>query len=266
MQSVSAKKPPTKKALPTKVAVCIGINKYNKIYPQLTKCVSDAKAWQALLTPMGFKCTMLLDTVATKAKIISTLKSVIANNRIPGSVIVITNSSHGSQVIDTSNDEKDGWDEVLCPTNFPLYISDDDLRSIFKGLAPNVSLTLFMDCCHSGTSSRNFEVLPDGVLAVRSLPPLIEDRPNKGTITTFRGLVEVPALNHVLVAACKDSEVSYELNIGGAFTYYTIKAIKLGYNRQKLINYVQSKIAALGLTQTPQLECTKAESLHQPFL
>jgi hypothetical protein len=265
-QSVSQKKHPVKKALPTKVAVCIGVNKYSKPYPSLTKCVSDAKAWQALLTPMGFKCTMLLDLIATKAKIISTLTSVIANNRIPGSVIVITNSSHGSQVRDISGDEADGWDEVICSCDWPKYVSDDDLRTIFSKLASGVMLTVFLDCCHSGTGSRTMEVLPDSVLAVRSLPPLVEDRPNKGIVTTFRGLVEVPTLNHVLVAGCKDSEVSYELNIGGAFTYYTIQAIKLGYNRQKMIDYVQAKIAALGLTQTPQLECTQAESLHQPFL
>jgi len=250
---------------PTKTAICIGINKYPPGYLSLTKCVDDAKAWQALLTQMGFKCTMLLDEAATKANIISTITSVIAKNRKAGSLIVITNSSHGSQVIDTSGEEQDNYDEVLCPTNWPQFIRDDDLRGIFNGLADNVSLTVVLDCCHSGTGSRDIGFLPDGVLAIRSLPPLIRKRTKKESTSVSRSFVVVPTLNHVLVAACKDSEVSYELSVGGALTYYTIQAIKLGYNRQQMIDYVQSKISGLGLIQTPQLECTQTAKLQQPL-
>ena len=246
---------------PTKTAICIGINRYPVGYPSLTKCVDDAKAWQALLTSRGFKCTMLLDEAATKANIISTITSAIAKNRKKGSIIVITNSSHGSQVIDSSGDElEDNRDEVLCPADFPLYVSDDDLRTIFQNLAPNVTLELYLDCCHSGTGTRSIGPSQDGILAIRSLPPLIENRPIK-----TKGFVEVPTLNHILFAGCKDSEVSYELSVGGALTYFAIQAIKLGYNRQQMIDYIQSKISALGLAQTPQLECTQAERTQLPF-
>jgi len=248
---------------PTKTAICIGINKYPPGYQSLTKCVDDAKAWQTLLTSMGFKCTMLLDGAATKANILSTITSVIAKNRKAGSIIVITNSSHGSQVIDTSGDESDIRDEVICPCDWPNYVSDDDLRVIFQNLAPSVSLNVFLDCCHSGTGSRDIGFLPNGVLSIRSLPPIIKEKSNKGS--KIRGFVEVPDLNHVLVAGCKDSEVSYELSVGGALTYYAIKAIKLGYNRQQMIDYVQSKISELGLIQTPQLECTQTAKLQQPL-
>jgi hypothetical protein len=266
----SFKKPSSVKRLisvgsggPTKTAICIGINKYPPGYPSLTKCVDDAKAWQSLLTSRGFKCTMLLDEAATKANILSTITSVIAKNRKAGSIIVITNSSHGSQVIDTSGDESDNRDEVICPCDWSNYVSDDNLRAIFQNLAPGVKLEIYLDCCHSGTGSRDIGFLPDGVLSIRSLPPIIKEKSNKGI--KARGFIEVSDLNHVLVAACKDSEVSYELSVGGALTYYAIQAIKLGYNRQQMIDYVQSKIAALGLIQTPQLECTQVESLHQPF-
>lgn len=251
---------------PTKTAICIGINKYPPGYSSLTKCVDDAKAWQSLLTSRGFKCTMLLDEAATKANILSTITSVIAKNRKAGSLIVITNSSHGSQVIDASGDESDNRDEVICPCDWPNYVSDDNLRAIFQNLAPGVKLEIYLDCCHSGTGSRDIGFLPDGVLGIRSLPPLIKSCSNKRTATKARGFIEVPNLNHVLVAACKSSEVSYELNVGGALTYYAIQAIKLGYNRQQVIDYVQLKISKLGLVQTPQLECTQTARLQQPLL
>ena len=262
-------KPSTERATsrgPTKTAICIGINKYPSGYTSLTKCVDDAKAWQSLLISQGFTCVMLLDKSATKANILSTISSVISNNRENGSLIVITDSSHGSQVRDISGDESDGWDEVICPCDWPNYVSDDDLRNAFQNLAPGVMLTVFLDCCHSGTGTRSMEKLPEGVLSIRSLPPLFEDRTDKKINTKIKGFVETPTLNHVLFAECKDSEVSYELNIGGAFTYFAIKAIKLGYNRQQMIDYIQKKFSGLGLSQTPQLECTREESLHLPFL
>jgi hypothetical protein len=246
---------------PTKTAICIGVNRYPVGYQSLTKCVDDAKAWQALLTSRGFKCIMLLDEAATKANILSTITSAIAKNRKKGSIIVITNSSHGSQVWDADDDEMmDNFDEVLCPCDWPNYVGDDDLRAIFQNLAPDVTLELYLDCCHSGTGTRSFGPIQDGILAIRSLPPLIENRPIK-----TKGFIEVPTLNHILIAGCKDSEVSYELNVGGALTYFAIQAIKLGYNRQQVVDYVQAKIAALGLVQTPQLECTLTESTQLPF-
>jgi hypothetical protein len=267
----SFKKPSSAKKLisvgsggPTKTAICIGINKYPSGYQSLTKCVDDAKAWQSLLTSRGFKCTMLLDGAATKANILSTITSAIAENRKAGSIIVITDSSHGSQVIDSSRDENDSRDEVICPCDWPNYVSDDNLRAIFQNLAPGVKLEVYLDCCHSGTGSRDIGPVQDGVLGVRSLPPIIKEKSNKGI--KARGFIEVPNLNHVLVAACKSSEVSYELSVGGALTYYAIQAIKLGYNRQQVIDYVQLKISKLGLVQTPQLECTQTARLQQPLL
>ena len=52
--------------------------------------------------------------------------------------------------------EADGLDEILCPTDLDWYdpLRDDWLREQFDTLPAHVNLTVVMDCCHSGSNTR----------------------------------------------------------------------------------------------------------------
>jgi uncharacterized caspase-like protein len=241
-----------------KKALIIGINDYPTA--PLQGCVNDANDYQATLTAKGFTCTMLLNSQATKANILAGINSLVAG-AASGDSLVLAYSGHGSQVVDSSGDETDNKDEVLCPVNWPQYVSDDDLRGIFANLPAGVTLDCFLDCCHSGTGTRQID--PD--ITIRSLPPIVSRKAKKKQ----KAIVLVPTLNHILWAGCEDGQTSAELIVKGiyrgAFSYYTNKALKAVGSRSQMINYVCTKVAALGLSQVPQLEATQAETLQAPF-
>uniref|UniRef100_A0A1D1Z1Z6 Metacaspase-1 n=1 Tax=Anthurium amnicola TaxID=1678845 RepID=A0A1D1Z1Z6_9ARAE len=72
-----------------------------------------------------------------------------------GDSLVFLYSGHGSQLVDTSNDELDGYDETLCPLDYKTngMISDDEVHAtIVQPLPVGVQLHAFIDACHSGSS------------------------------------------------------------------------------------------------------------------
>ena len=71
-----------------------------------------------------------------------------------GDVVFVHYSGHGGQVVDTSGDEDDGYDETLIPVDFRSagqIVDDDILDMLVKPMKAGVMVTVLMDCCHSGT-------------------------------------------------------------------------------------------------------------------
>jgi metacaspase-1 len=247
-----------------KKALIVGINAY-PAPNTLHGCVNDAMDCKATLEARGFACTMVLDAQATKAGILAGLNALV-NGAQSGDSLVFAYSGHGSQVRDVSGDETDGWDEVICPVNWPQYVSDDDLRGIFNRLPAGTILDVFLDSCHSGTGTR--EILEPGI-TIKALPPLMKKRHTSKKGKVNKAIVLVPGLNHCLQAGCADNQTSAEVSMGGvprgAFSYYEYKAIRAGYTRAGAITYAEQRLAALGLNQVPQLEATQSESTQMPF-
>jgi metacaspase-1 len=107
----------------------------------------------------------------------------IAQYSQDGDVVFVHYSGHGGRVRDVSGDEDDGYDSTLIPLDFQRagQILDDDgarlslefvvpissnslfshrygfshpstvLRMLVKPMRKGVTVTVLMDCCHSGT-------------------------------------------------------------------------------------------------------------------
>ena len=189
-------------------------------------------------------------------------RSLVSECARSGDSVAIVYSAHGSQVRDSSGDESDGWDEVLCPADWPNDVSDDDIRTILATVPTGVNVDVIFDCCHSGTGTREI----GQTYTVRSLPPIVGKVSHPGKKT--RAAV-IANLNHCLWAGCKDGQTSAELSIGGkvrgAFSYFLWKEIRVGGTRSAIMARVCKQVAALGLNQIPQLEASKAEMLQAPF-
>jgi len=112
-----------------KKAAIIAINNYPGTSNDLRGCLNDAADALATLKAKGFACTTYYDAKATKAQILAGMKAAFTCAR-SGDSVAIVYSAHGSQVRDSSGDESDGRDEVLCPADWPQYVSDDDIRAI----------------------------------------------------------------------------------------------------------------------------------------
>lgn len=264
----------------SKRALLIGINRYAIPGNDLRGCVNDVRnVASALQDCFGFlpaDITTLLDEQATKAAMQEGITSLITSGQ-PGDTLYLHYSGHGANVVDTNSDEPDGRDEILCPHdldwNDPL--SDDWLRSTFDQLNPAASLTVVMDCCHSGSNTRE-PLAPDAPVIPRYMPNP-DDEQAGGAFTGRRKRasrrtndVTVVNITEALLAGCRDWQTSADATIDGEFngalTYYLVEAMR----SQPDATYRQIHAATVQsldgrYDQVPQLEGT-APRLHHKFL
>jgi len=270
----------------SKRALLIGVNEYAIPGANLRGCVNDVHNIAGALTELyGFAdsdITMLLDGAATKAAMTQTISGLVDSGK-PGDVLYLHYSGHGSNVPDTNGDETtDDRDEILCPTdldwNDPL--TDDWLRTTFDRLDPGASLTVVMDCCHSGSNTRAPERpdAPPPEVIPRFLPnPDDAEEGGEFTGTPQRSRrrrrnqdVHVVDLTETLVSGCRDDQTSADADIegtyNGALTYYLVRAMR--EDPQATYRALHARTLA-GLDgnydQVPQLE-GRAPRLDQAFL
>lgn len=260
-----------------KRAICVGINKFAK-YPQFTLqgCVNDAKDMAALCKSLlGFKAsevTTLTDAQATKAAIVSQLKSAVAAAKA-GKIdyLLFSWSSHGTQMTDTSGDEPDGMDEAFVPHDIaekagdwdPAHIIiDDEFHDLFQQLPDSVLLEVYLDTCHSGTGLRGAEFSLHAPRARFVSPPSgrgpLKQREVRGFALARQA--EAPATHQILWSGCKANQTSadayFDGRYNGAFTYYFVKTMKETQNKLSRKQVIDRMRAAMKgkFSQVPQLE------------
>ncbi len=257
----------------TSKALCVGINVYPGGQNNLQGCVNDAKAWAELLVehyavPRG-DVKVLLDTEATKAKIVAGLKALLARAKAADR-LVFTNASHGTYVADDSGDEE--YDQAICPYDCDKHLLiDDELRELFAELPAGVSLSVISDSCHSGTLTRAAvaDAAPGTPFKddrrVRFLNPVHLGRralkdPGKAKA---RGRERFPEakMKEVLLSGCDPTEYSYDALIEGtyhgaltAMALSVIRAANYEITWQQLHTRVRSLLDAADYPQHPQLE------------
>jgi len=274
-----------------KRAFLVGINRYRIAGADLRGCVNDVKDVSAALVQFhGFKkrdITVLTDLAATKKAMQAGIKALIRDSK-KGDVALIHYSGHGSHVPDDNGDEADGRDEILCPTdlNWDDPLRDDWLRSTLDGVRGGVNLTVIMDCCHSGTNTR--EVLPPdapvkqrylpspsalkAVESGRSVPKKVssELRGSSRASRKARDIVKAE-LPEVLITGCRDTQTSADAFINGRFngalTFALVDAIRRGRGRltyRQLHDRAAAVLKARKFDQVPQLE-GRSERFEQPL-
>ncbi|GAA2481657.1 caspase family protein [Terrabacter carboxydivorans] len=270
----------------SKRALLIGVNQYAIPGADLRGCVNDVQnVAGALKDVYGFTdadITMLVDDGATKAAMTQAMTDLVGSAR-PGDVLYLHYSGHGSNVPDTNGDETtDHRDEILCPHdldwNDPL--TDDWLRTTFDRLDPGATLTVVMDCCHSGSNTREPrrpDAPPPEVLS-RFLPNPDDEAgggeftgtPNRSRRRQRQQDVHVVDITETLLSGCRDDQTSADADIAGtyngALTYYLVRAMREA--PQATYRELHARTLA-GLTgnydQVPQLE-GRAPRLDQVFL
>jgi len=251
----------------TKRAICIGINDYPGTQNDLSGCVNDATDWATTLAARGFAVTKLLNSQATKAAIVGSIGDLVGS-AAKGDTVVITYSGHGTWVPDQSGDEPDGRDEGLCPWDIGQgkVLLDDELHSLLSPRSPGVRVLMISDSCHSGSVSRGDTTeLDKGAPRARFLPPEVwmppgSVSPNAPTPRKVLGGLS-RAGGDLLVAACQDSEYSWDTSFNGrpngAFTFYALKALAQlpasATYAQWMTKITPSYLPSTQLPQKPQL-------------
>ena len=274
-----------------KRALLIGINKYQTPGADLRGCVNDVKNLQKVLTQYyGFAAksiTVLTDLKATKKAMQADIQKLISGAK-KGDVLLLHYSGHGSNVPDDDGDEAEKREEILCPTDLDWKdpFRDDWLRKTFDKLRSGVSLTVIMDCCHSGTNTREI-LLPDEPVKQRYLPSPWDlvaaesGRKLRGTVTrelraSSRAKRKKSDIVHadiceLLITGCRDTQTSADAYIkgsyNGALTYYLVEAIRKANGKLSYRELHKRTLAKLKgeYDQVPQLE-GRREKFDRQFL
>lgn len=272
-------------------AVLIGINRYKVPGADLRGCVNDVRNVQgALTTYYGFAArdiVLLTDLAATKSAMEKAIGKLVSGAK-KGDVLLLHYSGHGSHAPDDNGDEADERDEILCPTDLDWKepFRDDWLRKTFNTVKAGVSLTVIMDCCHSGTNTRAIQP-QDAPIKERYLPNPLDlfatesGRKLRGTVTgelraSSRAKRKTSDVVHadigeLLITGCRDTQTSADAFINGtyngALTYYLVESIKEAHGKLSYRELHKRTLAKLKgeYDQVPQLEGSKAK-FDRPFL
>jgi hypothetical protein len=275
----------------TKKGLLVGINRYQVPGADLRGCLNDVQDVRDVLVDVcGFPpsgLTALTDLDATKAAIQRSLEELVTTAR-PGDVVFMLYAGHGSSVSDTSGDETDLRDEILCPTDLDWQdpLLDDWLRALFDRVAEGVNLTVVMDCCHSGSNTRALRPPDSREPVERFLPcpidlqPIDEGRslrdalrrPRHTLVATGPGtdVRELP-LSEILITACRDDQTAADAYIDGGFhgalTHSLVRVLRGAGDRLTYRDLHQEAVQLMRdqYDQVPQLE-GRASSFDRPFL
>lgn len=253
-----------------KFAVLIGIN-YTGSPSQLNGCINDALNLKTLLIDkLGFlpENIIVMTDDSADPNLIPTNQNIksIFNTMIQKSIEGFTElwfsySGHGSYVFDTSGDEDDYYDEVLCPIDYDTngMIDDDYIYDNFICALPEgVRLFGLLDCCHSGTM---FD------LPYIYLTSLADNKPTNTNINK-----KVCKAKVVSISGCKDSQTSADAFINskyaGAMTWSFLKTVSETNYTVKLTELVEKMRQSLAgkYTQVPMLALTNSDDLNMYFI
>ncbi len=173
-------------------------------------------------------------------------------------------SGHGSnvanqQISSNSNDESDGRDEVLVPSDFYTggFLKDDELRSFALSLPQDSNFVTMFDCCHSGS--------------IVDLPYYWSSK--NTNVQSIEGNQKWPTngANVISLSACADKQTSVSAfnldnrrNWQGALTFAFDTVSRRGYNDGlDLINGISRIISSKGFDQITVLSTSKSHASPQ---
>jgi hypothetical protein len=248
-----------------RTALCIGIDDYQD--RPLSGCVNDARRWGEALEGLGFEVDFRFNDAATRQAIIEDLGNRIASASA-GDVLVFQYSGHGTQLPDLDGDESDRMDEAFVPYDYftGSFLVDDDLADLLGRLPQGVIMTLFMDCCHSGTISRFAPAVRPNVTVderVRFLPAshdLIEAHRNfrEGLPPREQPQSEASLPGVIHFAACQDNEYAWESGGQGDFTAAAAPllstAVGRGETNETFLESVRTAVVAKGRQHPMMME------------
>jgi len=235
-------------------ALLIGIN-YIGSRHELKGCINDVMNTKAMLLSKGYletEITVLTDDscstiMPTRENITNALLELVNSK---ANRLFLHYAGHGCQIRDLNDDEEDGFDECIMPSDYKLAggVIDDELKDIIMLLRPDQHLTAIMDCCHSGTvldlRYNLYSKISGGGLA------MVQTR-------------KIPATSGscVMISGCQDNQSSADTYLEGksqgAMSYAFIKCLPKSKNYGELIYNMRKFLKSKNYIQIPNLSSGK---------
>lgn len=244
-----------------KKLLTVAINSY-KVAP-LRGCVNDSNNVKEVFTRQGYDVIQLIEQDAIKQNIINALES-IGRDLKSGDKFVFHYSGHGSQIPTNDTSEEDGLTEILCP--FDLinadgswtnnYLTDDEISTIFSNYPEGVIIECLLDCCHSGTATRDLK--PNVAYRYIEAKDVTNQVVEKFNIAKQRDII--------CWSGCRDDQTSADAFMDGMFQgAFTASLLKTSGTRQTRYAGIVEMIKRYGFTQCPQLSCSDFDLSEELF-
>ena len=211
-----------------------------------------------------------------------TFRSALTNNPLfkPGDVAYFHFSGHGQQVPDDGDDELDGYDETLVPSDYVSQkdgsrnLRDDDIALLLDELSKkgpsNVTITL--DSCFSGTATRGDLPPRGGEWRGKPVDPskVRGSDENAADFVTRSGSRGGPPTEqkYVFISAASPRQTAKETwedgKPYGAFSFALAKAMERAGERttyRDLFNMVTDAVTSKQRDQSPQMEGSHVDKI-----
>lgn len=145
-------------------ALLVGLADYKDPKANLRGPETDVKLIGEVIGALGFRPDQvhtLMNQQATRANILSQMRTWLTEGVGPNDKVVFYYTGHGAQVADRSGDESDGCDESIVPYDLNVIL-DDEIQNILQGVKAREILVMF-DSCFSGTVTKSLFDIDDGV-------------------------------------------------------------------------------------------------------
>ncbi|XP_071715359.1 metacaspase-3-like [Rutidosis leptorrhynchoides] len=270
-----------------KRAVLCGVT-YKGHRKTLPASINNVRTMHQFLVKLGFQIGSIRilteeqsdpTRTPTRRNILMAMKWLTEGCR-SGDSLVFYYAGHGSRVTDSDGDEKDGYDEALCPVDYSQYgkILDDEVNSTLVAPLPHgATLHSIMDTCFSGT------LLDLPYLCRIDRGGFYKWEDHNSHVSSFKGTRGGKA---ICISACDDHQNSADTsaftgNAIGVLTYSFVQAVQsageLTYgdlldNMRKLVREAQEQEGqnapfASSTSQEPQLSCNKRFEIYsEPFI
>lgn len=239
--------------LPTvhKKALLVGIN-YEGTSSELKGCVNDVYDLRNMLvSKYEYKpenIQLLINTKATRKNILDSFIALL-QSASEGDHICFTFSGHGYYTTDMSNDEVDGYDELIVTADHQTIVDDEFKQLIQTHLKEKVTLFSLFDNCHSGTIyDLRYQYLDSSIPTKESMT--VHPNPK---VTDTRGQV-------IMLSGCMDNQVSLDARINGKFngvmTWCFLKALRESNYKdtwETLLQRIRTILNVNKLQQIPQM-------------
>ena len=282
-------------------ALLVGINSYDSPGVSTLKgCLNDIDLFANYLKQRApgdsLKLKVLKEAEATREAVIQGFKTDLGSAG-PGDVVVFYYSGHGSQAATPPElwmMEPDHLNETLVlydSRNPGVYdLADKEMAGLISELAAKgPHICVILDCCHSGSGTRevgttvrrapadhrarpleSFLFASELVQSARATRATIVPRPEQAGPTAWKVM---PAGRHVLFAACQNDQEAKEYQGDGqhwgAFSYFLGQALQSASGvptYRDLFDRTSAGVLSSVLNQSPQLETTQNEDLNAVFL
>ncbi|CAN1821114.1 AMC1 [Linum perenne] len=207
-----------------KRALLIGVT-YKSWKYKLKGTINDVKNIRSLLIHhFGFSTDdilVLTELTPTKKNIKASMEWLVKGCE-SGDSLVFYFSGHGVRQPDMNNDEKDGFDETICPSDFMeagLIFDNYINEAIVWPLKNGVTLHAIVDSCHSGTIlDLTFLYHTHGRRWEDNQPPSGARKHTQGGLA-------------ICISACEDSQLAVDTSafgkgMSGAMTYILVEVVK----------------------------------------